>query len=272
MLAWEKALDSGLAPSHFVQLYETDEHYLAANVVRYAAGGLRQGRRVVLLAAPRRRDLFLEGMKRSGLNVPGLIADGSVIVGDADSVLQQISVGGYPDSDLFDRQIGELIRAAAKGAPGVCAYGELVSLLWSRKQYAAAIRLEQLWHRLLAAVPFSLFCGYDIDLFDNALEGGLIDALLSAHTHLLPCGTHEELASALKQALDEVLPRDSARIIHEAGDFGQRRWSRLPRTEATILWLRKHMPHVAPQIFERAKSYYRAAAEPYDGPDEGSVG
>jgi len=86
-----------------------------------------------------------------------------------------------------------------------------------------------------------------------------VDALLCAHTELLPAASG--LAAAVDEALDEVLGRTVAASLRTAiGAGGPPASAALPRGEATILWLRTHLPDYAPDIVARARARYRAAA------------
>src|SRR4029077_10498664 len=106
-----------------------------------------------------------------------------------------------------DRSVGEAVRRAHARAAGkgLLAYGDMVGVLWRQKQFPAAIRLEQLWNRLQKSLNFQLFCGYPIDIFDRTFDIGVIDALLCAHTHLLPTRSNAGLETAIRRAVNEVL-------------------------------------------------------------------
>jgi hypothetical protein len=257
----DEALYGGSCAKHLLQFYEADEDALVANVGTYLSEGLQQGETIVIAATGAHWAAFSEHLRRAGLNVADLVEHQRVMYLDAEHTLERILVGGYPDPSKFDAVLGGAVRDALRSGGGARAYGELVNLLWARGHYPAAIRLEQLWHKLLAANPFSLFCAYNIDLFDTGFDTGLLDALLRAHSHLLPNNSGTELADAMTAALQEVSGKNQAsRILLRAGDFSRRGWPSLPRTEAMILWLRKHMPVEAPEVFRRAKVHYRANA------------
>ncbi|MFN2460176.1 MAG: MEDS domain-containing protein [Candidatus Velthaea sp.] len=253
------------APKHLLQFYEADDGALVRNVGSYLAEGLRTGEGAIVAATPAHWTLFATHLRKAGLDVAALVAEGTLTYLDADNALERILVGGYPDAARFDAILGAAVRDALRSGERARVYGELVNILWTRGQYPAAIRLEQLWHRLLSALPFSLFCAYNIDVFDTGFDTGLLDALLRAHSHLLPSGCGDELVEALNAALQEVTgPNKASRIMLKAGDYSRRGWPSLPRTEAMILWLRQHMPVEAPDVFRRAKALYRekTAGEP----------
>ncbi len=260
MSACEDVLDTLVARDHAVQFYGLDAPALAANVGRYFLNGLRRGETIIVIAEPKNSRSFLEYLDAAGINHRALDASGQLQMYDAGQTLDRFLVGGQPDARRFDEVIGSLVRAALDTTPGLCAYGEMVGVLWARGQYPAAIRLEQLWHRLMAEQQFQLFCGYEINLFDPELEIGLLDALLCAHTHLLPSGGMNELSSSLEDAIREVMGGKSERIINEASNFSGREWPQLSKPEALLFFLRKNMPAHAPRILQRAKEQYLASA------------
>jgi len=83
----------------------------------------------------------------------------------------------------------------------------MVGILWKAGRFSAAILLEQFWNDLLSRSPFNLFCAYPIDVFEQDFRPAHLDALLCAHTHLLPTAANEDLDSAIDRAMDEILGR-----------------------------------------------------------------
>ncbi|HEV7179475.1 MAG TPA: MEDS domain-containing protein, partial [Candidatus Baltobacteraceae bacterium] len=168
-------------------------------------------------------------------------------------------IGGYPNPERFEATIGEAVRLArGRSSHGLRAYGEMVAVLWNRGQYPAAVRLEQLWHQLMSVVPFTLFCAYQIDVFDASFSPAVMQALLCAHTHLLSSGARNDLSTALERGMREVLGGDLSRVPGDARSLSGRGWAELPKTESTILWLRANMPEHASSILEHAKGHYQS--------------
>ena len=79
---------------------------------------------------------------------------------DAAATLAQFTRDGCVDRDAFFEVIGPLMRTAAATGRPVCAYGEMVALLWEAGDVIGAIELETLWNELATEVPFSLYCAY----------------------------------------------------------------------------------------------------------------
>ena len=68
-----------------------------------------------------------------------------------------------------------------------------------RRRYA----WKEYWNGLLRSSNISLFCAYPIDVFGEEFHVENVDALLCAHTHMVPID--DELESALNRAMNEVL-------------------------------------------------------------------
>ena len=169
---------------HWVQFYETDG-FLAESVGRFMADGLRRGDPAVLIATADHRSAFLDTIRASGINVDGAIADGRFVILDAAETLATFMVDGRPDWDLFQSQIGSLMKrvVAAAGRSSIRAYGEMVDLLWRDGQQGAALRLEEMWNELREQHEFTLLCAYVIDSFYK--ETGIPD-ICRTHSHVLP--------------------------------------------------------------------------------------
>jgi hypothetical protein len=250
------------AGSHVVQLHNArNAQALTTNVVGYLAEGLNDGGSAIVIATPQHREAFEREILRSGIDADEAMRSGRLAFFDAENTLARIMIGGHPDSERFDRIVGSAVRSFshASGSSGLRAYGEMVGILWSARQFPAAIRLEQLWNQLRSTTPFDLFCAYPIDVFDKDFDIGVMDALLSAHTHLLPSGSDSALQDALERAIAESHGMDAI-----AGERRMPRtnhdWATLPQPEATILWLRAKVPDKADEILARAQSYYQASA------------
>jgi hypothetical protein len=155
------------------------------------------------------------------------------------------------------------------GAEGLRAYGEMVGILWKARQFAAAIRLEQLWNKLLEQASFSLYCAYAIDVFGKEFEVSNLEGVLCTHTHLVPAQPNGTLETALNRSMDEILgaKADALRVLIKANH--RPNWAVMPTAEAIILWLRRNLSGQADQIIARAQDYYHA---PLQSPGSTLVG
>ncbi len=264
MSPWKKVLERPPSGGHFVQLYEADEKALTSNVGHYLWEGLSRGEGVLVIATPEHRDLFSEYLTNLGANVSDLIASKQFVIWDARHTLTQFMIDGQPDWERFEKTIRGAMRTVRPraGAEGLRAYGEMVGVLWTARQFAAAIRLEQLWNRLLEQSAFSLYCAYAVDVFGKEFEIGSLEGVLCTHTHLVPAQPDGSLENALNRSLDEILgPKaDKLRVLIKANYNPT--WAVMPTAESIVFWLKKNLPQHADQIFDRARHHYHLLLQP----------
>ena len=252
-------LDQIEPEGHLVQLYGNDDRLLIRNVTRFLAEGLRRGDGLLVIAAPEHSGSIARQL-RGETGYSRAVLEGRLVFLDAQSTLDRLSVDGQPDLELFRSVIGDAVKGVQSraGHTGVRAYGEMVGLLWTAGQRAAAVELEEYWNRLLHSSNISLFCAYPLDIFAEEFQVETIDALLCCHTHLVP--VDEALDSALERALNEVLGAraQGLRALMKANHRPS--WGEVPRPEAIILWLRNNLPGSAREIIHRARQYYQPIA------------
>jgi hypothetical protein len=260
MSPWEKLLERPHSRGHFVQLYETSEEALTKNIGQYLWQGLLRGDGVLVIATPEHEELFCRHLADLGADVAALRGSQQLVCWDAQQTLARFMVSGQPDWERFASVIRTALRQVSpqKGAEGSRAYGEMVGILWKARQYAAAIRLEQFWNKLLAQSSFSLYCAYAIDVFGKDLDVANLDGVLRTHTHLIPSQPNGMLESALDRSMDEILglKAEELRVLIRANHRSA--WAVMPTAEATVLWLRKNLPEKADQIVSRARQHYHA--------------
>jgi hypothetical protein len=136
----------------------------------------------------------------------------------------------------------------------------MVGILWKARRYAAAIRLEQLWNRLLESSSFSLFCAYAIDVFGKDFNADL-DSVLCTHTHVIPAQTDAKLETALRRAMDDIFG-PKAETLRVTIKPSHPSWAVLPNAESMLLWLRKNLPDDADRIVERTQHHYLSNSQP----------
>lgn len=263
MSPWEKLLEQPHSRGHFVQLYEADEGALTENVGQYLRAGLAQGDGVLVIATLEHRQLFCEHLNRSGLDLTRLLGNEQLVLWDAQQTLSQFMVAGQPDWERFEsvvRMAMQQVRPPKN--EGSRAYGEMVGLLWKAQQFAAAIRLEQLWNRLLEQSCFSLYCSYAIDIFGQEFGAATLDGVLCTHTHMVPAQPNGTLEIALNRSMNEVLGSEADRLRGLIGADYHPDWAIMPTAEATILWLRRHVPQYVDRIVAGARHHYGLLSQP----------
>jgi hypothetical protein len=259
MSPWEKLLERPHPGGHFVQVYDADERALTRNVARYVSEGLLHGDGVLVIATPEHGELIFREAFDSDAGLSEALSNHHLVFLDAQETLAEFMIAGHPDWNRFERVVLGAMRQVqpARNAEGLRAYGEMVGVLWKARQFAAAIRLEQLWNKLLERSSFSLYCAYAIDVFGEEFEVSKLDGVLGTHTHLVPAEADGALEAAVDRSMNEILgpQADALRVIIK----NNRRpsWAVMPTAESTILWLRKNVPEHADAIVKRAHRHYR---------------
>jgi hypothetical protein len=147
------------ACDHCVQIYETDDAFLDA-LEAFAAGGIRQGDAIVVIATPAHLDGLKYRLTKNGFDLAAAIKRDQFIALDASATLDRFLVDGWPDDTLFKTVVDEVLARAEKNHRRVRAFGEMVALMWADGHCAATVRLEHLWNRICIERGFSLFCAY----------------------------------------------------------------------------------------------------------------
>lgn len=256
-----------------MQLYEADETALTRNVGEYLWAGLRRGEGVLLIATSEHRQMFSRHLASLGAELPNLLSSRQFVLWDAHETLAEFMVSGQPDWQLFERTMRAAMRQVRprEGAEELRAYGEMVGILWRARQFAAAIRLEQLWNKLLEQSSFSLYCAYAIDVFGKEFEISNLEGVLCTHTHLLPSQPDGTLETALYLSMDEILGPGAERLRVQIKANHRPSWGVMPSAENILLWLRKNLPEQADSIVQRAREHYRllSASLPANGTNPG---
>jgi PAS domain S-box-containing protein len=191
----DRVADDGTSPArlqasaheHAVQFYD-DEAFLATAASEFLASGLTSNRPVVVIATPSHRKAFFQRLRELEVDVDQARKSGQLTVLDARQTLKKISVNEEPDARRFQNVIGSVIGRSLAGREGshVCAYGEMVDLLWKGGHQEGAIKLEELWNELTSKYELSLFCAYNMGNFGSASDSEQFAAICQQHTHVIP--------------------------------------------------------------------------------------
>jgi hypothetical protein len=170
------------ACDHCVQIYEDDETFLDA-LEGFAAGGIRQGEAIILIATPQHLTSLESRLTRNGFDLQSAIKRDQFIALDARGSLERFMVDGWPNDELFSRFVNELLVRAKANHRRVRAFGEMVALMWADGHCGATVRLEHLWSRLCTQESFSLFCAYPKTGFTQSAPDAIRD-VCAAHSKL----------------------------------------------------------------------------------------
>lgn len=172
---------------HAVQFYENDAE-LAATVGQYLGDALRAGAVAIVIATETHRQAFQSQLDAADAAAR---ADGRLLWLDAAATLGACMPGGRIDEAAFQRVIGLVFEQAAQGGKPVCAYGEMVALLWDAGDVLGAIELERLWNELGRELSFSLLCAYRHQSVSGPEHAHAFRQVCQLHSSVLGRGIQE---------------------------------------------------------------------------------
>jgi anti-sigma regulatory factor (Ser/Thr protein kinase) len=174
---------------HVVLFYETDTE-LGCSAGGYLSEALLAGSVAIVIASESHRALLEKEVTAAGFDLRQLTDSGSWITLDAEETIERIIVDGRPDPEAFESVVGELIIGTAEKGRSVCAYGEMVALLWETRQINAAFELEVLWNDLGERTPFSLFCSYASSSMSAPSDADDFEKVCSHHSAVVDRHTY----------------------------------------------------------------------------------
>jgi hypothetical protein len=177
----ERVAGGPAASEHIVQFFDSDESR-AECMAAFLAEGYRAGEPAIVVAKPVNWAGASELLKAQGIPVHQAIAEGTIVVHDANDTLRRISRNGSPDREAFDAIVGKAVCRLAHRGPRVRAYGEMVDMLAQRSELPDAIRLEAFWNQLGERTPFFLLCGYSAAHFVAAGTHRALRDICAAHS------------------------------------------------------------------------------------------
>ena len=238
---------------HDVVLYGSDDDAPCHHVVGFVAEAIQKGGGAVVIATPDHVRAFRAALAALSIDTNSEILKDRLHFLDAHETLDALSLNGHVDRTRFDRVVGTLVRSLYNRYE-VSAYGEMVGILRDAQKPEEAARLETFWCELLEELSFRLVCGYPIDVLSKEFHPDEMDAILCSHTKLRSL-MEEHFSESLRVATikgSAELPQPSRRP----------KWAMLPDTEATLLWLREHLPDHADDVIRYAKASGRTVPEP----------
>jgi hypothetical protein len=174
---------SGFNSTHAMQLFDSEES-LADAVAGFCGEGLQRNETTLAIVGEERWYLIAQRLSAKGVPVEDALWRGQLTVRSAERMLKGIMRAGRPHLPLFTTSMGPLIsRLEAFGRP-LRIYGEMVDILASRGEQAAALELEELWNVINSQKQFKLFCGYIAARFADPRTGNELRGIYSAHSEV----------------------------------------------------------------------------------------
>jgi hypothetical protein len=173
-----------MAPTdHLCQIYGDDAAFLDA-LEGYVGGGLRCGESVIVIATQAHLDSLEDRLVSLGVDIDAARSEDRFIALNAEVTLDRFMVNGWPDEQRFSDTVSGIIGRARSDGRKVRAFGEMVAVLWARGPYAATVRLEHLWNKLLESERFPLFCAYPKAGFTKGASESITE-LQRAHSKVI---------------------------------------------------------------------------------------
>ncbi len=153
-----------------IQLY-IDDTFLT----RFITEGLQVNDTVIIVATAQHREELHKAL------TPEQVAHDKLRFFDAREQLSKIMVNDWP-SELRLRNVVRDMMGQARQTGPVRIFGEMVAVLWAEGYTRAAMRLEELWNKLVTEQPFSLLCASPMLKFLD--DTGSLLAISRLHTHV----------------------------------------------------------------------------------------
>jgi hypothetical protein len=188
-----------LAPyDHVVQIYEDEETFLEP-LAGFVDSGIFTGDCIIVIATRAHIDALNKRLESLGHKLPDLLATRQYMPVNAEEMLSKFMINDWPDENLFNNAVDELIRIAKADGRRVRAFGEMVALLWAEGKVGATVRLEQLWNRFCENEAFCLFCAYP--------ERGFTEDAAESVMHI--CGAHAKIISGSHRHTKQIFYKSS---------------------------------------------------------------
>ncbi len=216
---------SAVHQTHVVQFY-SDDSFLLEELRHVIGTALTGGSSAAILATRSHNDSLAHRLKRDGLDLAKIAAEGRYQAMDATEVLSRFMVEGRPDPARFAEIIGGVIARAAAASHDenrrVVAFGEMVALLWAEGRAEAAIELEKLWNDLAKSYSFSLRCAYPMQGFCREEHAESLLRICAEHSGVVPDESYTELTSEDERLRNVVRLQQRAQTLQSEIDWRHR--------------------------------------------------
>ena len=184
-----------IAPcDHVVQIYDTEGVFLDT-LAGFVGAGINANDACIVIATPAHLSALEERLTSCGISITGLIDDNRYFPLDAEKLLSEFMVDGWPDEVEFNNTVSTLLKRA-RGFKNrkIRAFGEMVAVLWAQGNTGATVNLEHLWNKFVANESFCLFCAYP--------KVGITDDIADSIRHI--CSLHSKMIDGTGKQLTEV--------------------------------------------------------------------
>ncbi len=195
--SWNLTDSSG---NHIVKVC-SDDTLQAQAVTEYIKEGLLKEEAAIVFARTSLRKKVIANLEDLGIDVGHYKSIGKLKFFDAEFILTSFHIDGRVDESAFIDVIGLPLQAIKKEFGKVRVFGEIVNVLWKNAEHAAAMHLEECWHKLCQAIDFSFLCSYSLESLDSTAFDESINLLCQYHKHLIP--VHADIPAIVNE--DSIL-------------------------------------------------------------------
>jgi hypothetical protein len=160
---------------HSVQFYQ-DDIFLTESVARFITEGLQANEAILIVATLQHRDELRKVLTQEQIAHPKLSFF------DAEEQLSTFMIDDWPSESRFRRTIEGMLAQARESGP-TRIFGEMVAVLWANGYTRAALRLEELWNKLVEEYSFTLLCAYPMQKLSQETASD-VRAISRLHTHM----------------------------------------------------------------------------------------
>jgi hypothetical protein len=178
---------------HVIQIYENDEVFLNA-LELFVIDGVKANQSTIVIATSSHLTDINYRILQNGFDPQQLVLDGLLVPMNAEETLQKFMINGWPDEDLFNETISQVINNSLKKNQKVRAFGEMVAILWAQGHNGATVQLENLWNKFCENQSFTLFCAYP--------KSGFTQDLSSSFQHIY-C-SHKKMISGIHGSKTDI--------------------------------------------------------------------
>ena len=257
--SWRELLAAPAPGSHIVQIYDRHD-FLAAGAAHFAAEGLQRGEAVLLTGTRDHTGDIGRRLGARGIDTEAAAREGRLFVAEVLSGLDFLLSDGVLDSVRFDLMFTERMQRlrADPRFPGVRWWGETANALYHRGNREAALAAERLTMRAAGKHRVTVFCSFLYDKFEPHGYDGILREMCACHSHGIPAEDYVRHRLAVNRAIAEVIGEIRGSRLQSLASW-RGPGCELPSSQATLFWLREHMPEQFPEVLLRARAI---AAQP----------
>jgi hypothetical protein len=188
-----------IAPTnHVLQIYDNDDIFIDT-LAGFVGGGINAGESVIIVATNTHLKALESRLISYGISVDSLIRDDRYLPIIAEEMLQKFMVDCWPDEQLFNETVTDVLEKAKIHNRKVRVFGEMVAVLWENGHNGATLQLEHLWNKFCEMETFCLFCAYP--------KTGFTQDIHQSFNHI--CSAHSTIITGSKPQMKEVYYKTS---------------------------------------------------------------